>query len=135
MFRYCECHSPNTTELEIAIERLSEWNANGRPSMSLKDYMKKNGVKTTDSEDWEGIRAAIDVKPHEQFGKVDTWALDVAIKELLTAARESALREALEEIRGVFDSHKNKYPRLYQDYYEMGIHVGIDTLTARLLDT
>ena len=45
-----------------------------------------------EKESWEEIQAAITVKPHEQFGTVDTFALDVAIKNLLAKVEQSALQ-------------------------------------------
>lgn len=104
--RHCECHTTQATspEIEFATERLAEWKANGMQSISLKEYMDKNNVQTTPSEEWKSefdeMARALNLREETVSGVDEYSTVKSFIQATRTAAYEKGVRDSLEVVNG-----------------------------------
>lgn len=73
----------------------------------------------TDS--WKGIQSCIESKPHEQYGRVDMWALDKAIKDLIAQERKEAMLHGFkvateEKMDGLWETIRKEAKREAVEY-------------------
>lgn len=89
--------------IDLAAERMSEWEANGKPSMSLKDYMEKNNMKSmTATPDWEkefDEKFASTEYPDEIAGAVSRFTIKDFIRTLVDETKKKSYNEGYGDYR------------------------------------